>query len=112
MIIDILLATFILWILFIPTANIVNRHREKEYTGIRKYLGYVWVTGFVIVDILYNYTYASMLFLEFADNDRKTLTARLKHYLQTEPDTWRGKLAYLFCAYLIEPWDFGHCGLK
>jgi hypothetical protein len=53
-----------------------------------------------------------LVFLELANNDRKTFTARLKHYLRTEPDSWRGKLAYLFCAYLIEPWDVGHCSIK
>ena len=109
---DILLATIILWLLFIPTANIVNRHKENNYTGLRKYLGYVWVLFFVVVDVIYNYTYGAILFFEFADNDRKTLTARLKHYLRTEPETWRGKLAYLMCAYMIEPWDMGHCGIK
>lgn len=109
---SLLVATFILWLLFIPTANIVNRYKENPFNGIMKYLGYAFVTVFLVLDVLYNYTYAAILFLEPANNDRKTFTERLKHYIRTEPETWRGKLAYFFCAYLIEPWDAGHCGLR
>lgn len=109
---DILSATFILWLLFIPTANIVNRYKEKPFTGIAYYLANVFVYIFVAIDVIYNYTYGAMLFLDLASNKRKTFTARLKHYLRTEPDSWRGKLSYLICARLIEPWDQGHCNLK
>lgn len=109
--IDFILATFALWMMFIPVANLVNRHNEKPYTGLRYYIILVFVYIFVLIDVIYNYTYGALLFLEFADNDRKTLTSRLKHYLRTEPDSVRGKMAYFICAYMIEPWDAGHCSL-
>lgn len=43
---------------------------------------------------------------------RKTFTSRLKHYLRAQPESWRGKLALFMCKYMVEPWDFNHCGLN
>lgn len=110
--IDLILASLSLWLLFIPAANLINRHRQKEYTGVRYYLSLSYIYFFVTMDVLFNYTYGAVLFLQLANNDRKTLTARLKHYLRTEPDSRRGKMAYIICAYMIEPWDFGHCAVS
>lgn len=111
MIIDILIATVVLWLMFIPAANLVNRYKRKELSKVEAFFGKIYVAIFLIVDVFYNYTYAAVLFWDLADNDRKTFTARLKHYLQTDPIGWRGEMAYWFCKYLIEPWDFGHCDM-
>ena len=101
-------ATIALWIFFIATAKVAQKANSREDLSPFQYL---FVVCFLIADVIYNYTYGAVLFLEFASNDRKTLTARLKHYLRTEPESWRGKLSLFMCKYMIEPWDAGHCSL-
>jgi len=102
----------LLWLMFIPTGLILTRHRERPLTGLRLWLAYIWGVVFVIADVIVNYTCMTYVFAELPDSDRKTVTERLKHYLRTEPYSWRGKIAVLMCEYLIEPWDFGHCAIK
>lgn len=107
---DLLIFSFILWLMFIPVANVYEK--AKHWTGLKKAVSYGYLWLFITIDIIYNYIYGSILFLEPASKERATLTARLKHYLTTEPDSWRGKLSYFICARLIEPWDQGHCALS
>lgn len=92
-------------------ANLKNNSYDHA-KGLKRKILIAYAAMFIIIDVIYNYTYGAMLFIEFADNDRKTLTARLKHYLRTQPETWRGKLAFFMCRYMIEPWDWNHCGLS
>lgn len=101
-----------LWIMFIPTGMLLTRHRKEPITGWKYVAGVIWGVIFIIVDVIVNYTAMTYVFLELPDNDRKTVTERLKHYIKTEPFSWRGKLAIYICAYLIEPWHFGHCALR
>ena len=103
--------TVALWLMFIPTGMLLTRHREDPLTGWRLKLAYAWGVIFLVADVIANYTIMVYMFFELPDNDRKTVTARLKHYIGNQPESWRGKLAIFFCKYLIEPWDYGHCAL-
>lgn len=105
------IATFVLWLLFIPAANLVNRHKQGKLNETETLLGKIYVYSFLVVDVIYNFTYGSLLFMDWPPKGKTTLTARLKHYLRTEPASWRGELSYVMCRYLIEPWDMGHCAL-
>jgi len=109
--VDILLWTFVLWLLFIPAANIINRYKQGKLNGVETFLGKIYIYSFAVVDILYNYSYGTGLFMAFPPKGKHTLTARLKHYLRTEPESWRGEIAYFMCRYMIEPHDPGHCAL-
>jgi hypothetical protein len=110
-----LIATLGLWALFIPMANLKNAYEDRYHAGTlvwwKQYPTLAFLYFFVTVDVIYNYTYGAMLFMQPAHRDRKTLTSRLKHYLRTEPDSVRGKMAYFFCRYMISPWDWNHCGM-
>jgi hypothetical protein len=65
----------------------------------------ILVTGFSI-DVVYNATLGSLLFLEIPRT--WTLTARCSSHLKD--DTWRGALARWFCAKLLDPFQTGgHC---
>jgi len=107
-----ILSTLFLWIAFIPTGILLTEHQKENFTGWRLWLATAWGWVFIIGDVFVNYTAMTYVFSEVPDSDRKTVTARLKHYLKTQPDSWRGKLASYMCKYLIEPWHFGHCGLN
>jgi len=100
----------ILWLFFIATMAVVDDAEWENLNLVQK----IFVALFVIYDVLWNFTGGSIMFLEFADMDRKTLTERLKHILHSgeyEETEWRFKLAIFMCRYLIEPHDFGHCRL-
>ena len=106
------IATVLLWLFFIATANLVHAGKQNKYTGIKKYFTYVWVGFFILSDILFDVTYGTIVFMELPHYERLTLTARLRHIIQTRSkDSWRWKLAVFFCYHLIEPWDYNHCGL-
>lgn len=109
--IDVILYTFLLWLLFIPAANLINRYRQGKLNETETLLGKIYIYSFLAVDVFYNYSYGSILFMALPPEGCRTLTARLKHYLRTDPASWRGELSYVMCRYLIEPHDPGHCAL-
>ena len=105
-------ATFLLWVLFVITMKVVGDADEWDELSLPQK---IWVGFFAAVDVLHNFTAGSILFWEFADWERKTLTERMKHILhsgQYSENEWRFKLAVFICKYLAEPWDFGHCRLQ
>jgi len=107
---SILIATLALWVSFIVLMKIVDDTKREDLNWFQK----IAVILFVVFDVVYNYTYGAILFWEFADNDHKTLTSRLKHILLSgfyDEDEWRFKLALFMCKYMISPWDPGHCGM-
>jgi len=115
MILDIFIATVILWLFFIAVATVKNKFFDKNHPFVLKVPMYLFGLIFLISDVAYNYTYGSIAFWEFADNKRKTLTARLKHILHSglyDREEWRFRLALFMCKRMIEPWDYEHCALS
>lgn len=111
---DIILASIALWVFFIVAATLKEKILDKERHPILEAIALFVGFWFVVVDVIYNYTYGALLFMEMASGRRKTLTARLKHILHSgeyQSDSWRYRLAVFMCKYMIEPWDFGHCAL-
>jgi len=108
---DLFFATILLWGFFIVTANIIKRYKEGELSTSMKIIGWPVVIAFFLCDMAYNITYGTILFWQWPNYKRLTLTARLTYILRTAPDSWRGKIAMFMCKYMIEPWDAGHCDL-
>lgn len=50
--------------------------------------------------------------MEMGTWEDRMLTQRLKKYIKEQPETWRGKVSIFVCKYMIEPWDWNHCGLE
>ena len=106
---SIFIATLFVWLFFIATANLVNNSFPNA-TGLKRnaILGVKYL--FIICNVIYNVTYGSLVFMQLPHKDRLMITLRLIYILETmNQDTWRWKLAYFFCRYLIEPWDWNHC---
>ena len=100
---------FIMWVVL---AEFVLEHRAhlKEHNLVIQGLIYLYGFCFIVVDILYNYTFGTIIFWQFTKSGDRTLSQRLRTILRTEvSDSWRWKLAYFVCRYLITPWDFNHC---
>jgi len=103
----------VLWISYMLGADILIRYQKGKLNRLEIILGKAYLIYFIIADVVVNYTAVAYLFMEVADNDRKTVTARLKYYLKTQgtPPTWRWKLSLFMCKYMLEPQLPGHCAL-
>jgi hypothetical protein len=61
----------------------------------------------VTLDVLFNVTVGSVLFLEAPELRRLLFTARCKKHM--DAPTWRGRLARWFCEGWLNPFQAGHC---
>ena len=131
----ILESLLILWLLYIPAANIIHRHRAENYTGWRRIAGYAYLAFFWIVDVSVSIIPCTVLYMQIQptgggfrvwwhDKKRLTLTWRMYSILLDRAEAfnsgrtefslleqWRFYLALYMCKYMVEPWDFNHCGL-
>ena len=89
---------------------IMNLKRNKDKMSIvAKCLAYPWLWIGLIMDMCYNFTVGTILFLE---PPREILmTTRLNRHLAVGVD-WRRHIAKWFCANLLDPFDPAgrHCG--
>ncbi len=101
---------FILWIFFI---NVMTWKANKE--RIPKFMHpilYILTFVGIVVDVVFNIVYGTIIFAKLPHYKRLTFSARLSYVLIKESQlSWRFKIAYLICTKLIEPWDYNHCGL-
>lgn len=88
----------------------LKKHADKLPRPIYYILYAIGYTVFIL-DIIWNIIFGTVLFMQLPHKDRLTLTHRMKYILITD-DGWRFKLAHFICKYIIEPWDWNHCGLS
>lgn len=99
-----LLFTLVFWVLYVSIMTL-NKRKKQLVTGIAFYL--LLPIGF-IVDVLYNWTLANLIFWDVARE--ATLSQRLVRYIKKDT-SWRYTVSVWVCKHLIEPWDQGHCHL-
>lgn len=97
--------TFIFWIIFVGVMSLQKR-KKQLIAGIAFYS--MLSIGFII-DVLYNFTFGSLVFWEWAKE--LTLSQRMTRHIRGE-DSWRKSVATWICKHLVEPWDFNHCHLQ
>ena len=111
MIFDIVTSIVILWVLWIIVASVrphLTHGHNPLIEGVIHLLSFV----FVAYDVIFNYTWGSIIFQELPSGGRHTLSQRLQHIIKTESiDSWKWKLSMFACKYMIEPWEPGHCRL-
>lgn len=115
--------TFVFWLLWVTLNILYNRMSSRG--GWRKVavglLFWPLLPLGVIVDVVYNFTVAAVLFLEWPHES--TLSMRLTRYISRRPPGKKGQvgtkdygyrtpLAVWLATYLIEPWAKGHIGLE
>lgn len=106
-----ILLVLLTWIAYIPAANIVNRHKEKKYTGISKYLAYLYLALFLVIDATCNIIAFTILYMELPQE--WLVTTRMKRHLHgNQTAGFRFRASLFICKYMIEPWDVGHCALQ
>ena len=104
----IVLMTLGLWFVYIAVMWLrKNRIKIKKKGKGWYYLAYAFATTAFLLDMAYNITVGSVIFL---DPPREFLfTARLKRYRTTPVAAWRVDLATFFCEKMLNPYDSEHC---
>lgn|SRR4030066_1348753 len=100
-----LLCTFIFWILFVSIMTLQKR-KKQLIAGLVFYS--MLPVGFII-DVLYNFTFGSIVFWEWAKE--ATLSQRMTRHIKGN-SSWRKTVATFICKHLVEPWDRNHCHLE
>lgn len=114
-------STGVFWLLWVLGNVFYLRRKRLAYMPLLAVAGVVGL----VVDVLYQITFAVLIFLELPKES--TLSMRLKRYLRiygvksgyqfsTNPlkrviESWRLSTAIFLATHLIEPWAQGHIGL-
>lgn len=98
----------VLWIAFMFGAEILHKYEAGKLNHTEIFLGKIYLALFMALDVFVNYTAMTYFFLEVPDNDRKTVTDRLKHYIHRGTKGWRYRLAVFIGKYMVTPHDKGH----
>ncbi len=105
---NILIASLILWLFWIFFARMYKSLFSPDMNIVEKIILYGIGYLFLAVDIAYNITYGSILFLQLPSKYRLTFSERLRYTLQNDTG-WRYRLARAICLYLVDPHQPGHC---
>lgn len=108
-----------LWILFANLVTIKNKYEDTMPMWGQHLFRYFVALPFIILDVLFNIVYGTVMFLRLPRGrgwKGWTFTERCSLILEeewsSENKSWRFKLALFICHYMLEPWDYNHCGLS
>lgn len=97
---------YVFWLLFLAGAALYASWKRMAVPV--RILASPIVATLLVVDVLFNYTAATILFFEMPPKKCHTLTQRLSVYLLD--NGWRSKVAHVICVYLLNPFQIGgHC---
>lgn len=107
---SILGATYLLYVLYLAYCA-VNRAKKdgklEKTPRLVRAAAYLTVGIGFVLDVLFNITVGTVMFLESPEIRRLTFTARCKKHLN-EPG-WRGDRARWACDGWLNPFEEGHC---
>lgn len=103
-----ILYAYILWLLFIVVMALQARWKKLPLTV--KIIASPAVLIAVVMDALFNYTFACVLFLKLPAKGEYMFSQRIGNYKKRID--WRAPLAHWICANLLDPFDVdgSHCG--
>lgn len=100
--------TLMTWVFYLAIMNL-KRNRKKLSTQAYIFAYPALATG-LLLDVLFNLVVGSILFLELPQYTKGEwlFTGRVSRW--NNYTNWRGKLAFWFCMYFLDPFeDGGHC---
>lgn len=104
------------WVLYVATMAVYRLHLagELKVATTSRYtlaLCYSLVGIAVLVDVIAQYTVASVLFLEVPKKREHLVTDRLQRYLALEAPSWRTAKADWICLHILDLFDpkKNHC---
>ncbi|QWT46904.1 hypothetical protein [Azospira inquinata] len=99
---------YVFWVLFLACAALYQGWHQA--TPLVKVLAVPLALTAFVVDLVFNYTFAVLLFLQWPPQGCYTLTKRISYYKNHEPGTWRGKVGKFICQNFLDPFQQGgHC---
>ena len=102
-----ILYLYAFWMLFLAFTALYTAWRNLPL-AVKVIAAPVVLLG-LIVDVVTNYTIASVGFMEFPAEGDYTLTKRLSTYLKN-PASWEYSVANVLCTYFLNPFQVnGHC---
>lgn len=78
---------------FLAYASVMNRGGWSKLTIEGKIFAGPWLLVFGVGDYAFNWTFGSIIFLQFPGWSIRTLSRRMAHNIATTPNSWRGKIA-------------------
>lgn len=104
----ILLALIIFWVLYLASMNLIRARVEGKLDKVGTALGFPIVLIGAVVDVVFNLTIFSLVFIELPREIM--VTKRLKRHIK-HGTGWRKKLALWVCQNLLNPFDHtgNHC---
>ena len=104
-----ILSPWILWALYVMVMGIYRAHLDKRLTTVTKVLAAPWVLLGYALDVLVNFTFASLIFAE--PPQEWLVTTRLQRHIQAGRGGWRHALAAWICDHLLDVFDptGNHC---
>lgn len=95
------------WVFYLALMNL-KRNRE-ELSIVTKIFAYPMIVIGVSSDVLFNFFWGSILFLELPKE--WLMTTRLKRHLNDHKKDWRDRNANWFCRHFLNPFDptGNHC---
>lgn len=97
-----LAALYALWLFYLAVMNLKRAKDAGTIGRLALWLGYPILFLGLVLDLIVN-VMLSLLFLDLPQE--MTVTARLKRYVQTQPERWRGIAAQWFATHLLDTFD-------
>ena len=95
----------ITWVFYLAMMHL--KHNKEKITLPVKIIMTPIILLFVVIYILMNLIFGSIIFLELPRSLQ--FTSRCQRNIAKRDGSWRFHLAVWFCKHLLDPYDEGHC---
>lgn len=89
------------FVFYLAAINVVNAYKKNRLSKLSKALCLPVVSVFYVVDVVFNWTLANLLFLDIAQE--RTVTERLNRL--ANDGGWRQNLSRWFARHWVNPFD-------
>ena len=103
-IVFIALYLYAFWVAYIAVMGAYRAHLSGRLVGVQRALAVPLVAIGFALDIIAQYTLATVLFADLPARREHLVTDRLQRYMRS-PETWRGRVAQYICDNLLDPFD-------
>ena len=95
---------YLFWIAYIVVMGLYRAHLQKRLSNMAKVLAAPVIAIGVAMDVIAQYTLATVVFVEFPPLREPLVTIRLGRYIRGNYG-WRSKLANWVCTNLLDVFD-------
>lgn len=94
---------YALWLFYLAVMNLKRAKDAGTLPRAALWAGYPILFAGLLLDLLVNLIVATVVFFDWPKE--LTVTARLKRYVRTMPDSWRAKAAQWFAVHFLDTFD-------